>query len=80
MQITISLPPDIEQHLIYQAAQSKVPLQTIILQALRQRMPTTTSSKSQWPDVILCHEGIREFPNFESYREELLPPRESELF
>jgi hypothetical protein len=31
MQITINLPPDLEQDLIRQAAQSNVPLQTLIL-------------------------------------------------
>jgi hypothetical protein len=36
MQITIDLPPDLEQDLIRQAAQSNVPLQTLVLQALRQ--------------------------------------------
>jgi len=36
MQITINLPLDLEQELLRQAEQSKVPLQTLILQALRQ--------------------------------------------
>jgi predicted transcriptional regulator len=36
MQITINLPPDLEEDLLRQAKTSNVPLQTIILQALRQ--------------------------------------------
>lgn len=80
MQITIDLPPDLEQDLIRQAAQSNVPLQTLVLQALRQLIQTTTGSISQWPDVILSYEGIPDFPDFESYRNELLPPSEPELF
>ena len=36
MQITIDLPQDLEQDLLRQAAQSNIPLQTLILQALRQ--------------------------------------------
>ena len=80
MQITIDLPPDLEQDLIRQAAQSKVPLPTLILQALRQTIPTPPISPSQWSDVILSYEGTPDFPAFESYRNELLPPREPELF
>lgn len=79
MQITIDLPSDLEQDLIRQAAQSNVPLQTLVLQALRQIIQTTPSSISQWSDVILSYEGVPDFPAFESYRDELLP-RKSELF
>lgn len=80
MQITIDLPPDLEQDLIRQAAQSNVPLQTLILQALRQMVQPLTASTSQWSEAILSYKGIPDFPTFESYRDELLPPRESELF
>ncbi len=80
MQITIDLPPDLEQDLIRQAAQSNVPLQTLILQALRQLIQKTPGSISQWSDVVLSYEGIPDFPAFESYRDQLLPPREPELF
>jgi hypothetical protein len=73
MQITIELPQDLEQDLIRQAAQSKVPLQTLIIQALR-------TSDSQWSDVVLSYIGMPDFPAFESYRDELLSPREPELF
>ncbi len=79
MQITIDLPPDLEQDLIRQAAQSNVPLQTLILQALRQ-LTQSKSSSAQWSEVILSYEGSPDFPEFESYRDELLPPREPELF
>jgi hypothetical protein len=80
MQITINLPPDLEQDLIRQAAQSNVPLQTLILQALRQMTQIPHVSTSQWPESILSYEGIPDFPLFESYREELLLPPEPELF
>lgn len=80
MQITIDLPPDLEQELIRQAAQSNVPLQTLILQALRRIIQTPSISYSQWPEVVLSCEGIPDFPTFESYRDELLPPCEPELF
>ena len=80
MQITIELPPDLEQDLIRQAEQSNVPLQTLILQALRQLIPSKSGSTSQWSEVILSYEGSPDFPRFESYRDELLPPREPELF
>ncbi len=79
MQITIDLPPDLEQDLIRQAAQSNVPLQTLILQALRQ-LTQLKSGSSQWSEVILSYEGTPDFPAFESYRDELLPPCEPELF
>jgi len=80
MQITINLPPDLEQDLIRQAAQSNIPLQTLILQALRRIIQTPPISISQWSEAILSYEGIPDFPAFESYRDGLLPPREPELF
>ncbi|MBD2070214.1 hypothetical protein H6F93_22320 [Leptolyngbya sp. FACHB-671] len=80
MQIMIDLPPDLEQDLIRQAAQSNVPLQTLILQALRQLIHSKSDSTSQWLEVILSYKGSPDFPAFESYRDELLPPREAELF
>ena len=80
MQITINLPPDLEQDLIRQAAQSNIPLQTLILQALRRIIQTPSISTSQWSEVVLSYEEISDFPAFESYRDELLPPREPELF
>ncbi|KKJ00744.1 hypothetical protein [Prochlorothrix hollandica] len=80
MQITIDLPPDLEQDLIRQAGQSNVPVQTLILQALRQITQPLSVSASQWPETILSYEGTTDFPAFESYRDELLPPREPELF
>jgi hypothetical protein len=80
MQITIELPPDLEQDLIHQAARSNIPLQTLVLQALRQLAQSPSDSESsQWSDMILSHEGIPDFPSFESYREDLLPPSESNL-
>jgi hypothetical protein len=80
MQITIELPQDLEQDLIRQAAQSKVPLQTLIVRALRQLTQPAPTSDSQWSDVVLSYIGIPDFPAFESYRDELLSPREPELF
>jgi hypothetical protein len=80
MQIMIDLPPDLEQDLIRQAEESKVPLQTLILQALRQMIRPSSVFTPQWPESILSYEGSPDFPAFESYRDELLPPRELELF
>ena len=80
MQITIDLPPDIEQDLIRQAAQSKVPLQTFILQALRGVIQTPSAVGGRWSETILSYKGVPDFPAFESYRDELLPPDEPELF
>ncbi|MEQ8998850.1 MAG: hypothetical protein RID53_20310 [Coleofasciculus sp. B1-GNL1-01] len=80
MQITIDLPPDLEQDLIHQATQSNIPLPTLIVQVLRHTMQTPPISVSQWPEAILSYQGIPDFPAFESYRDELLPPREPEIF
>jgi hypothetical protein len=63
MQITINLPPDIEQDLIRQSAQSNIPLQTLVLQPLRQLIE---ASISQWSEAILSYEGMSDFPGFES--------------
>jgi hypothetical protein len=80
MQITISLPKDLEQNLVHQAAQLNVSLETLILQSLRQFPPPPKGNSSAWPDAILSFTGIPDFPAFESYRNELLPPCEPELF
>ncbi|MBF2072933.1 MAG: hypothetical protein IGS50_04110 [Synechococcales cyanobacterium C42_A2020_086] len=80
MQITIDLPQDLEQDLLRRAAQSNVPLQTLIIQALRQLTQPVSAPVSQWSDVVLSYQGIPDFPAFESYRNELLPPQEIELF
>jgi hypothetical protein len=80
MQITIDLPQDLEQDLIRQAAQSNMPLQSLIIQALRQLAQPSQPPTSQWSDVVLSHTGVSDFPAFESYRDELLPPREPELY
>ena len=80
MQITINLPPDLERDLIRQAAQSNIPLQALILQVLRQMTQIPPVSASQWSEIIVSYEGIPDFPPFESYRDELLPPPEPELF
>ena len=79
MQITIDLPQDLEQDLMTQSVQSNISLQSLILQTLRQSQ-RTPSNLAQWSDIILNYEGISDFPAFESYREELLPLREPELF
>jgi hypothetical protein len=80
MQITIDLPQDLEQDLIRQAAQSNVPLQSLIIQTLRQLTQPSSPPASQWADAVLSYKGIPDFPALESYRDELLPPREPELF
>jgi hypothetical protein len=80
MKITIDLPKDLEQTLIRQAAETNTSLQTFILQALCQVIQTPSVPASQWPENILAYEGMPDFPAFESYRNELLPPREPELF
>ena len=76
MQITIDLPQDLEQDLLHQSAKFNVPLQTLILQALRQMIQVSTS---RWSEVILSYEGISDFPPFESYRDKLLPPLDPDL-
>ncbi|MCW6037338.1 hypothetical protein K4A83_13805 [Spirulina subsalsa FACHB-351] len=80
MQITINLPPDLEQDLIHQATESNIPLPTLILQVLRRTMQTAPIPVSQWSEAILSYQGIPDFPAFESYRDELVPPREPEIF
>jgi hypothetical protein len=74
MQIAIDLPQDLEQYLIRQATQSNIPLQTLILQALRQLAQAAPSTNSQWSDTVLSFGGMPDFPPFESSRDELLAP------
>ena len=67
MLVTINLPPDLEQDLIHQASQANIPLQSLILQALRQVTQTTSAAISQWSDIVLSYEGTPDFPAFEAY-------------
>ena len=63
--------------------------QKIKLEAIKETCPnltkmyelieTSSVSTSQWSKVILSYEGIPEFPAFESYGDELLPPRELDV-
>jgi len=34
---------------------------------------------AKWPEIIMQYQGVEESINFESYRNELLPPKEIEL-
>ena len=77
MQIIIDLPPDLEQDLTRQATQPNIPLNTLILQVLRQI--TQKPAIPKWSDTILSYQSVPDFPAFESCREELLPPSEPEL-
>jgi hypothetical protein len=80
MKITIDLPKDLEQNLIRQSAQLNISIETLILQFLRQLNQGIPSPVSGWSELIQNYEGVPDFPAFESYRNELLPPREPELF
>jgi len=77
MQITIQLPDDLKQNLVNRATQLNVSLETLILQSLRQSQSSPNSSaSSQWSETVLAYTGSPDFPAFESYRDELLLPRE----
>lgn len=78
MKITIDLPQDLEQDLIRQSIQLNIPLETLILQSLRPLSQDISISPVGWSDLIQNYEGVSDFPAFESYRNELLPPREPE--
>jgi hypothetical protein len=81
MQVTIQLPDDLRQHLLDRATQLNVSLETLILQSLRQfSQSSPNESVSQWSEAVLSYKGIADFPAFESYRDDLLPPPEPELF
>jgi hypothetical protein len=81
MQVTIQLPEDLKQSLLRRATQLNVSLETFILQSLQQLSHSSqTFPISQWSDAVLSFKGISDFPAFESYRDDLLAPRESELF
>lgn len=81
MQITIQLPDDLKQHLVNRATQLNVSLETLILQSLLQLSQSSPNNITlQWSEAVLSYTGIPDFPAFESYRADLLPPREPELF
>lgn len=76
MQITIQIPDDLRQHLVDQATQLNVSLETLILESLRQLSQSSSSvTKQQWAETVLSYTGSPDFPAFESYRDDLLLPR-----
>ena len=80
MQITIQLPDDLKQHLVNKATQLNVSLETLILESLRQLSQSSPNIESQWSETVLSYTGSPDFPAFEFYRDDLLRPREPELF
>ena len=80
MQITITLPPDLEGYLLRQAAQANLPLPLIVLQILRQLVQMPPVITTQWPEAVLNYEPSPDFPEFESDRSELIDPQGIELF
>ena len=80
MQLTINLPQDIERALIRQATLSNVSIQVLVIEALRQQVQGQSGVALPWPEAILSYQGTPDFPAFESYRDDLLPLTEPELF
>jgi hypothetical protein len=80
MQITIDLPKDLERDLMTQSMQTNIPLQTLIIQSLRQFTRPAPINDAEWSDEIMSYIGVPHFPSFESCRDEPLPLREPELF
>ncbi|MCP2728600.1 hypothetical protein [Limnofasciculus baicalensis] len=80
MQITIQLPDELEQHLARCANQLNISLENFILESLEQLTQSSKTKVSEWSDAILSYTGTPDFPAFELYREDLLPPPEMELF
>lgn len=71
MKITIEIPIELEQDLICQSKQENILLQDLILQALHQ-LAQSPITNEQWLESVLSHEGIPDFPAFETYRDELM--------
>jgi len=51
----------------------------LIRKALREWLDKKTLGSPGWPSLILEWQGVPDMPPFESYRGELLPPREDAL-
>ena len=80
MKLTIELPPDLAQDLMRQADETKLPLSKLVLKTLRQGIQATATVNAQWTELVLAYDGMPDFPPFESYRDELLPPSDQVLF
>lgn len=78
--LTIQLPDELDHQLARRATQLNLSLEALILQSLIQLLahPQSEPADSQWSEAVLTFAGIPDFPAFESYRDELLPPRELE--
>ena len=48
----------------------------LIRKALREWLDRRAHGSLGWPRTILEWQGVKDFPSFESHRDELLPPRE----
>jgi hypothetical protein len=79
--LTVQLPDELDRLLAVRAAQLNLSPEAIVLQTLTQLLaiPQPQQPVSQWPEIVLTFTGIPDFPPFESYRDELLPPREPEI-
>ncbi|BAC88786.1 ribbon-helix-helix domain-containing protein [Gloeobacter violaceus] len=59
------------------AGQTGLTRNALIRQALREWL--ATRDQPRWPDIVMEFKGVEDLPTFESYRDELLPPRQDPL-
>lgn len=75
MNMSIYLPKQLESKLSLISQQLHISKNSIVREALEDWM-VRHSPPSKWRPHFFDFEPIKESPNFESYREELLPPKE----
>jgi hypothetical protein len=77
MNINIYLEDSLGNYLNQYAKQSGKSRNALIREAVKEWV--VHQGIKQWPDSVLTFSGIEEIPAFESYRDELLPPKENPL-
>lgn len=80
MNFNIYLNDEIAKKLEYLAEKEKKSRNSLIRAAIEAYL-NANKSTSEWPKIILDFKGVGDaIPSFESYRNELKPPKEEDLF
>lgn len=74
MNVNIYIEDTLGKKLQYHAKKVGKPRNAIVREAIREWIEHHETT--QWPESILKYEGCPSLPQFESFRDELLPPKE----
>lgn len=74
MDILLHLDSELSHRLAATSLQRGKPIDAVVLEVLRSYLPST--AESEWPPEVLSFKGVPDMPPFESYRSELVAPKD----